>query len=180
MTVSGGGSYSFSHDSFARMASDGRSGTVISYNPIDLPQTVYLGSSVKVQYSYMADGSKIAALKPSGEGLLYRGPFTYRVSTDSSGGTPVLVTTLESVPSAGGRLTPGGALHYVTAQEDQWPDFSVPYTDFGARQYNVNLRRWMVPDPMGEAYYDISPYVYCAGDPVKYLDPEGRSDTIFS
>ena len=64
--------------------------------------------------------------------------------------------------------------HRFTAQEDQWPDFIVPYTDFGARQYNVNLRRWMVPDPMGEAYYDISPYVYCAGDPVNLVDPDGN------
>ena len=67
-----------------------------------------------------------------------------------------------------------------TGQEDQSPDFGVPYTDFGARQYNVSLRRWMVPDPMGESYYDISPYVYCAGDPMRYLDPEGRSNTVFS
>ena len=64
--------------------------------------------------------------------------------------------------------------HSFTAQEDQGPDFQVSYTDFGARQYNVNLRRWMVPDPMGEVYYDISPYVYCAGDPVRVVDRDGN------
>ena len=29
-------------------------------------------------------------------------------------------------------------------------------------------------DPMAEKYYDISPYVYCAGNPVNLVDPYGR------
>ena len=27
---------------------------------------------------------------------------------------------------------------------------------------------------MAEKYYDISPYVYCAGNPVNLLDPDGK------
>ena len=61
-----------------------------------------------------------------------------------------------------------------TGQEDQDPDFSVPYLDFGARQYSPSLSRWLVPDPMGEKYYDVSPYAYCAGNPVSLVDPEGK------
>ena len=60
-----------------------------------------------------------------------------------------------------------------TGQEDQGPDFSVPYLDFGARQYSPSLSRWLVPDPMGEKYYDVSPYAYCAGNPVSLVDPDG-------
>lgn len=53
------------------------------------------------------------------------------------------------------------------------PDFSIGYIDFGARQYSTALSRWLVPDPLGEKYYDVSPYAYCAGNPVNLVDPDG-------
>ena len=28
-------------------------------------------------------------------------------------------------------------------------------------------------DPMAQKYYGLSPYAYCAGDPVNLVDPEG-------
>ena len=62
-----------------------------------------------------------------------------------------------------------------TGQEDQGPDFGVGYSDFGARQYSPSISRWLVPDPMGEKYYDVSPYAYCAGNPVNLVDPGGLS-----
>ncbi|MBQ7709481.1 MAG: hypothetical protein IJT74_06145 [Bacteroidales bacterium] len=61
-----------------------------------------------------------------------------------------------------------------TGKEAQDPDFGVSYLDFGARHYSPSLRRWLVPDPMGEEYYDVSPYVYCAGNPVMLVDEDGR------
>ena len=67
-----------------------------------------------------------------------------------------------------------------TGQEDQGPDFSLPYTDYGARQYSPALRRWLVLDPMSEKYYGISPYVYCAGSPVNLVDPLGKDWYIFN
>ena len=33
----------------------------------------------------------------------------------------------------------------------------------------------MTPDPLSEKYYGSSPYAYCDGDPVNYIDPDGRS-----
>ena len=47
--------------------------------------------------------------------------------------------------------------------------------DFGARMYTPSGMRWTTMDPMAEKYYDISPYVYCAGNPVNLVDPEGLS-----
>ena len=58
-------------------------------------------------------------------------------------------------------------------------DFGLPFTDFGARQYSHSLHRWLVPDPMGEKYYDISPYAYCAGNPVMLVDPDGMDLTDY-
>ena len=68
----------------------------------------------------------------------------------------------------------GTTLRYrFTGKEDQGPDFNVPYTDFGARMYSPALCRWLTPDPLSEKYYGISPYVYCAGNPVLYKDNGG-------
>jgi hypothetical protein len=33
--------------------------------------------------------------------------------------------------------------------------------------------RWMSPDPLAEKYYEISPYTYCANNPILFLDPNG-------
>ena len=46
--------------------------------------------------------------------------------------------------------------------------------DYGARQYDPVLCRWDRMDPLCEKYYGISPYAYCAGNPVKLVDPDGR------
>ena len=62
-----------------------------------------------------------------------------------------------------------------TGKEDQTPDFGKSYTDFGARQYSHQLRRWMVPDPMSEKYYGTSPYAFCANNPVNFVDPNGEA-----
>ena len=50
---------------------------------------------------------------------------------------------------------------------------TLPYLDFGARMYDAKLVRWNTYDPMAEKYYEINPYVYCAGDPVNFVDPSG-------
>ena len=61
-----------------------------------------------VNYSYLADGTKLIALDGSGKGLVYRGPFVCRTS---NGGSSL---TLESAAFSGGRLTPNGVMLHVT------------------------------------------------------------------
>ena len=45
--------------------------------------------------------------------------------------------------------------------------------DFGAREYDPALVLFTSMDPLCEKYYHISPYAYCAGNPVRYRDPNG-------
>jgi RHS repeat-associated protein len=45
--------------------------------------------------------------------------------------------------------------------------------DYGARGYYAAMGRFTTLDPMAEKYYSISPYAYCAGNPLKYTDPTG-------
>lgn len=47
--------------------------------------------------------------------------------------------------------------------------------DYGARMYSPALHVWTSMDPRCEDYYHLSPYVYCAGNPVINIDPDGRS-----
>ena len=51
--------------------------------------------------------------------------------------------------------------------------------DFGARMYSPSNMRWMTMDPLAEKYYHISPYVYCAGNPVNLVDPDGKEIWIY-
>ena len=47
--------------------------------------------------------------------------------------------------------------------------------DYGARFMDPTLGgRFITPDPLAEKYGSLSPYAYCAGNPVKFIDPDGR------
>lgn len=46
--------------------------------------------------------------------------------------------------------------------------------DYGARQYDPVLARWDRVDPLAEKYYSVSPYAYCANNPVRFVDSDGR------
>ena len=46
---------------------------------------------------------------------------------------------------------------------------------FGARYMDYELMTmWLSVDPMADKYLSISPYAYCAWNPVKLVDPDGR------
>ena len=45
---------------------------------------------------------------------------------------------------------------------------------FGARYYSSDLSIWLAMDPMVDKYPSLSPYVYCADNPVKLVDPNGE------
>ena len=46
--------------------------------------------------------------------------------------------------------------------------------DHGARSRNPISTLWYGVDPLWEKYPEMGPYVYCAGNPVKFLDMDGR------
>ena len=46
--------------------------------------------------------------------------------------------------------------------------------DYGARFYQPRYGKWLSVDPLAEQYYPVSPYAYCAGNPINHIDYEGR------
>ena len=53
-------------------------------------------------------------------------------------------------------------------------DLETGYSFFGARYYSSTLSIWLSVDPMADKYPSMSPYMYCAGNPVILVDPDGR------
>ena len=54
-------------------------------------------------------------------------------------------------------------------------DYESGYHYFGARYYDCEaLTGWLSVDPMADKYPSMSPYNYCAWNPVKLVDPDGR------
>lgn len=46
--------------------------------------------------------------------------------------------------------------------------------DSKARWYDPLIGRTTTPDPLAEKYYSISPYLWCAANPIKYMDKNGK------
>jgi RHS repeat-associated protein len=45
---------------------------------------------------------------------------------------------------------------------------------YGARYYDPKVSIWLSVDPLAEKYPNVSPYVYCLNNPVRFIDPDGR------
>ncbi len=54
-------------------------------------------------------------------------------------------------------------------------EFGFSSCDFGARLYSPLLCGFDSPDPKATTYTHISPYAYCAADPVNFIDPTGMN-----
>ena len=69
------------------------------------------------------------------------------------------------------RSTDWHALYTFSAKEK---DAETGYSYFGSRYYNSDLSIWLIVDPMSDKYPSLSPYTYCANNPVKLVDPNGE------
>ena len=196
-------------DAGGNMTVDGLRGASISYNILNLPETVSIGNG-KVSYIYTSSGEKLATQVGSSL-TYYRGPLVYsgnnllylvhpegltRKSTigfvyyyakrDHLGSTRVLChasgNTLVADQATG--YYPFGLAHghgnlnlnrYLFSgkelQDQSLGGKLLGLYDFGSRFYDPTLGRWFNVDPKLEF---VSPYGYCANNPVLYIDPNGE------
>ena len=59
-------------------------------------------------------------------------------------------------------------------EEQSFGSLDLGKVDFGARQYDPFIAGWTTIDPMAAKYGSMSPYSYCAGNPVNYFDNDGN------
>ncbi len=64
---------------------------------------------------------------------------------------------------------------WVSSSTGKERDSETGFSYFGARYYDSDLMTgWLSVDPMADKYPSLSPYAYCAWNPVKLVDPDGR------
>lgn len=66
-----------------------------------------------------------------------------------------------------------GNNRYLYGGKELQESFEIEWYDSGARFQTLNGVFTGI-DPMAEKFYGVSPYAYCAGNPVMYVDPDGN------
>ena len=59
---------------------------------------------------------------------------------------------------------------YTTTGKELDTHYSLNWLDYGARRYMPDLAQFTSVDPLAEKYYHLSPYAYCANNPVRFID----------
>jgi len=92
------------------------------------------------------------------------------------GGVSVAGGSLEIGGETGGMelARPGASQPYRFLGNELYTSNSLGLYDFNARMYDPALGRFLSVDPMAEGYRHLSPYAYCAGNPVVYADKDGQ------
>jgi len=66
------------------------------------------------------------------------------------------------------------AYQYKFGAKELQDELGLDWYDYGARNYDPALGRWMNVDPLAEKFVGISSYNYAANNPVIYIDPDGK------
>ena len=67
----------------------------------------------------------------------------------------------------------------IKFQSKEWSgEKGLTLYDFGARRYDPSTGKWISQDPLAEKYYAHSPYLFCAANPMRFVDPTGESTYV--
>ena len=99
----------------------------------------------------------------------------YRYVSPNGDGFPVTYSVTLSHTDHSSLITVHSS-HTFSAKEK---DSETGLSYFGSRYYSSDLSIWLSVNPMSDKYPSLSPYVYCADNPVKLVDPNGE-DPIYA
>ena len=73
------------------------------------------------------------------------------------------------------KYTAGTPSKYPQSSTGKERDSETGFSYFGARYYDSDLMTgWLSIDPLADKYPNISPYAYCAWNPIRLVDPDGE------
>ena len=101
-------------------------------------------------------------------GYSYDGNQVVKVSDKESG--PHFKGAFHFVDGANEDITSTQRYKYNGKELDRM--FGLDWYDYGARMYDPCMIRWNSLDPLCEKYYSVSPYAYCANDPINSLEKD--------
>ena len=84
---------------------------------------------------------------------------------------PTACISLAQPPAVPCPLSPAPWMFTFSAKER---DSETGLSYFGSRYYSSDLSIWLSVDPQASKYPSLSPYVYCADNPIKLVDPNGE------
>ena len=222
--------YEHNHDKNGNLVCDLDRGVEhISYNLLNLPDSIGLADGHETFNIYDADGRKLRTVHivaydpvmlPSGETITptdtlvrdYSGGHIYEngvlertltptgfysaadseychyikdyqgnniavVKADTNGVAEVVSATL--MYPFGGELTEFHATdRYRFGGKELDARGGLFHYDFGARCYDPVLPMFNGYDRMAEKYCHLSPFAYCAGNPIRYIDPNGEDYNV--
>jgi RHS repeat-associated protein len=113
--------------------------------------------------------------------LMIKGGVTYRILTDHLGSPRLVVNTATGAVAQRMEFDEFGRVLVDTSPGFTPFGFAGGLYDrdtrlvrFGARDYDPETGRWTAKDPLGFGGGDANLYGYCGGDPVNYVDVNGR------
>ncbi|WP_298509092.1 DUF6443 domain-containing protein [uncultured Kordia sp.] len=68
--------------------------------------------------------------------------------------------------------------NYAYNNKEVQSELELNLIDYGARNYDPSLARWVNIDPLAENYFNTSPYTYVANTPIVAYDPDGKRISI--
>ena len=101
-------------------------------------------------------------------------------------GSAAYLTNQEGSVSQTLNYLPFGEEWVDVKQDIDWPslinysfnakekDYETGFHYYGSRYYSSELSIWNSTDPMADKYPSLTPYNYCANNPVKLIDPNGE------
>ena len=67
--------------------------------------------------------------------------------------------------------------NYGYNNKEEQAELGLDWYDFGARNYDAALGRWMNIDPLAESFISLTQYNAMVNNPISYIDPDGKFST---